>query len=93
MYVFKFRDSGEIWELDDDQFRVKSGYWFRAILKEMKWFRNYYRECCHDISVSLFFHDGDLIGAVTVSDSEVSFNDFSNRQDKECVIERSVRNG
>lgn len=73
MYRFKFKDSGEIWELDDDQFLMRSGYWMKRMLQEMKWFRWFYNDVCSNVSIMECYHDDRYYASIGVGDSTVTW--------------------
>ena len=75
MYRFIFKCTGEIWEIDDADFAGRSGYWYRSILREVKWYRHYFRENCDVISYVLCYHNGIYYGMLSVGDCLVQWND------------------
>lgn len=73
VYRFQFIDSGEIWELDDNQYLLRSGYWMKRMLHEMKWFRWFYNDECDRVSMLECYHDERYYGCIGVGDYTVTW--------------------
>ena len=75
MYRFVFRDSGEIWEIEDFQYSGKAGYWMKAFLRELKWYRHTFPENCDRTSCIACFHNDNYFGMISLGDKCVSWLD------------------
>lgn len=69
MYVIKFNKDGEIWEIPDELFRSRSGYYYRLALTNLKHFFYCVTELPEDISAydyaeAMVYHDRDYLGCI-----------------------------
>lgn len=74
MYVFRFRDSGELWEIDDVDFKNRAGWWMRCIVHELKWFRWFWMDECKNVSFVECYHDDRYYGSIGVGDLTVTWS-------------------
>lgn len=91
-------DSGEVWEIEENDFRWNPGRYYRNCISNVKWFRENYRELCHDVSCIQCYHNGKYYGLISVGDYLVQWTD--NRFDQQtgylkktarCLKERKRR--
>lgn len=91
-------DSGEIWEIEENDFRWNPGRYYKNCISNVKWFREHYPYRCKVVSYIQCYHNGLYYGMIGVSDLCVQWID--NRFDPKtgalknwsrCVKERMRR--
>ena len=64
---FRFRDSGEIWEVDLDNFHRRAGFYIRSARHHLRWFHKYFPELCRRSSLSCELHlNGYYTGSIEI---------------------------
>lgn len=107
MYRFKFIDSGEVWEMDDEQYKSRQSHWYRSMLKNMKWYRHYFRENCQTVSQVMIYAGGlpdvpddleminplDAVACICLTDENVFWYDVANGFKYYCNEREGRKNG
>ena len=92
MVRFKFRDSGEIWEMEEDVYQLRSGHYYKMALREMKWFRYHFHDECSDlVSICDVFRDHRLISTIFVGDHCITMVNHCEGHRSHCIWKRSAK--
>lgn len=72
-YMLISKDLGEVWEIEENDFRWDPAKWYKSVISYVKWFRKNKPGSCDDISFIECWHGDQYYGMIAVSDNMIQW--------------------